>query len=49
VPIVTFSGFEPGLVAGERAALVALHVPKTTDLALVRQAIIDVARGGAGA
>ena len=49
IPIVTFSGFEPELVAGEQAALVALHVPKTTDLALVRAAIIDVARGGAGA
>jgi DNA-binding NarL/FixJ family response regulator len=49
VPIVTFSGFEPDLVAGARAALVALHIPKTTDLALVRQSIIDVARGAAGA
>jgi DNA-binding NarL/FixJ family response regulator len=44
VPIVTFSGFEPDLVAPTQAGLVALHVPKTTDLALVRQAIIDVAR-----
>jgi DNA-binding NarL/FixJ family response regulator len=49
VPIVTFSGFEPDLVAGERAGLVALHVPKTTDLALVRRSIIDVARGAGGA
>jgi DNA-binding NarL/FixJ family response regulator len=49
VPIVTFSGFEPDLVAGARAGLVALHIPKTTDLALVRQSIIDVARGAAGA
>jgi DNA-binding NarL/FixJ family response regulator len=44
VPIVTFSGFEPDLVAPEEARLVALHIPKTTDLALVREAIIDVAR-----
>jgi len=43
VPIVTFSGFEPDLVAPAQAGLVALHIPKTTDLALVRQAIVDVA------
>jgi len=43
VPIVTFSGFEPDLVAPDQAGLVALHIPKTTDLALVRQAIVDVA------
>jgi DNA-binding NarL/FixJ family response regulator len=46
VPIVTFSGFEPDLVAPEEARLVALHVPKTTDLPLVRQAILEVAHGG---
>jgi len=46
VPIVTFSGFEPDLVAPEEARLVALHVPKTTDLPLVREAILSVARGG---
>lgn len=45
VPIVTFSGFEPDLVAPEEARLVALHVPKTTDLPLVREAILSVARG----
>jgi DNA-binding NarL/FixJ family response regulator len=44
VPIVTFSGFEPDLVAPAEVGLVALHIPKTTDLALVRQAIVDVAR-----
>jgi DNA-binding NarL/FixJ family response regulator len=44
VPIVTFSGYEPGLVAPEQAHLVRLHVPKTTDLALVREAIVRVAR-----
>jgi DNA-binding NarL/FixJ family response regulator len=48
VPIVTFSGFEPDLVAPDEAGLVALHVPKTTDLPLVRQAILDVARGDDG-
>jgi DNA-binding NarL/FixJ family response regulator len=46
VPIVTFSGFEPDLVAPAEAGLVALHIPKTTDLALVREAILEVARGG---
>ena len=43
-PIVTFSGFEPDLVAPEQVRLVALHIPKTTDLALVRASIVDVAR-----
>jgi chemotaxis response regulator CheB len=47
-PIVTFSGFEPDLVAPVEARLVALHIPKTTDLLLVRQAILDVARGEDG-
>jgi DNA-binding NarL/FixJ family response regulator len=46
VPIVTFSGFEPELVAPDEARLVALHIPKTTDLALVRAAIVGVARAG---
>jgi len=41
-PLVTFSGFEPDLVAPAEARLVRLHIPKTTDLALVRQAILDV-------
>lgn len=45
VPIVTFSGFEPDLVAPDEARLVALHVPKTTDLPLVREAILSVAPG----
>jgi len=49
VPIVTFSGFEPDLVAPAEVGLVALHIPKTTDLALVRQAIVDVARQPGGA
>jgi DNA-binding NarL/FixJ family response regulator len=44
-PIVTFSGFEPDLVAPREATLVALHIPKTTDLALVRDGIVAVARG----
>jgi DNA-binding NarL/FixJ family response regulator len=48
-PIVTFSGFEPELVAPAEARLVALHIPKTTDLALVRDSIVGVARGTTGA
>jgi DNA-binding NarL/FixJ family response regulator len=46
VPIVTFSGFDPDLVAGGAAGLVARHVPKTTDLAVVRDTIVQVGRGG---
>jgi DNA-binding NarL/FixJ family response regulator len=46
VPIVTFSGFEPDLVAPAEARLVTLHVPKTTDLPLVREAILSVPRDG---
>lgn len=45
LPIVTFSGYEPALVAPDHAQLVRLHVPKTTDLALVREAIVGVVRG----
>ncbi len=45
IPIVTFSGFEPDLIAPVESRLVTLHIPKTTDLALVRAAIVDVARG----
>jgi DNA-binding NarL/FixJ family response regulator len=48
-PIVTFSGFEPDLVAPRAARLVALHIPKTTDLALVHDGIVAVARGADGA
>ena len=43
--IVTFSGFEPELVAPAQVRLVALHIPKTTDLVLVRRSIVGVARG----
>jgi len=46
VAIVTYSGFDPDLVAGGAAALVACHVPKTTDLAEVRDTIVQVGRGG---
>jgi DNA-binding NarL/FixJ family response regulator len=49
IPLVTFSGFEPDLVAPAEAGLVALHIPKTTDLALVRRAIVDVALGAQSA
>ena len=43
LPIVTFSGFEPEVVAPDAARLVTLHIPKTTDLQLVREAVRDVA------
>jgi chemotaxis response regulator CheB len=48
-PIVTFSGFEPELVAPHESRLVTLHIPKTTDLALVREEIVGAARGADGA
>jgi DNA-binding NarL/FixJ family response regulator len=48
-PIVTFSGFEPDLVAPAQARLVTLHIPKTTDLALVREAVLSVVRGSPAA
>jgi DNA-binding NarL/FixJ family response regulator len=47
VPMVTFSGFEPDLVAPSEAHLVTLHIPKTTDLAVVREAIIGAANAPA--
>jgi DNA-binding NarL/FixJ family response regulator len=40
--IVTFSGTEPELVAPEAAREVTLHVPKTTDLAEVRRAVLEL-------
>jgi len=46
VPLVTFSGFEPDLVAPAEVGLVTLHVPKTTDLALVADAIVGAAADG---
>jgi DNA-binding NarL/FixJ family response regulator len=42
--IVTFSGHEPELVAGDAAGVVALHVPKTTDLRQVRLAVVELGR-----
>jgi DNA-binding NarL/FixJ family response regulator len=42
--IITFSGHEPGLVAPEAARLVALHIPKTTDLPEVRRAVLEIGR-----
>jgi DNA-binding NarL/FixJ family response regulator len=44
-PIVTFSGFEPELVAPAEARLVALHIPKTTDLRVLRAAIVELGAG----
>jgi DNA-binding NarL/FixJ family response regulator len=49
VPIVTFSGSEPELVAPDAVRLVALHIPKTTDLAVLREAVREVVEGAAGA
>jgi CheY-like chemotaxis protein len=41
--LVTFSGHEPSAIAGPAAAGIALHVPKTTDLAAVERALRDLA------
>jgi DNA-binding NarL/FixJ family response regulator len=41
--IVTFSGSDPRDVAPAMVGAVALHVPKTTELAVMRQALIEVA------
>jgi len=37
--LVTFSGHDPVAVAGPAAAVIDLHVPKTTDLALAARSI----------
>jgi hypothetical protein len=36
---VTFSGHEPAAVAGAAVEEIALHVPKTTDLAAAARAV----------
>jgi DNA-binding NarL/FixJ family response regulator len=46
--IVTFSGHEPELVAPQAAGLVALHIPKTTDLPEVRRAVFELGRARRG-
>lgn len=40
--LVTFSGHEPAAVAGAAVAEIALHVPKTTDLAAAARAVRDL-------
>jgi two-component system nitrate/nitrite response regulator NarL len=42
--IVTFSGHEPTAVAGAAVSEIALHVPKTTDLAVAVRAVCDLGR-----
>src|SRR6478672_451184 len=37
--LVTFSGHEPAAVAGSAVQEIALHVPKTTDLAAAARAV----------
>jgi hypothetical protein len=36
-------------VAPDAVRLVALHIPKTTDLAVLREAVREVVEGAAGA
>ena len=42
--IVTFSGHDPAVVAGPAAREIALHLPKTTDLAVAARAVRDLGR-----
>ena len=41
--LVTFSGHEPAAVAGGAVEEIALHVPKTTDLAAAARAVRELA------
>jgi DNA-binding NarL/FixJ family response regulator len=45
--IVTFSGHDPTVVAGPAAREIALHLPKTTDLAAAGRAVRELGRGRA--
>jgi DNA-binding NarL/FixJ family response regulator len=45
--IVTFSGHDPAVVAGPAACEIALHLPKTTDLAAAGRAVRELGRRGA--
>jgi DNA-binding NarL/FixJ family response regulator len=40
--LVTFSGHEPAAVAGAAVGEIALHVPKTTDLAAAARAVREL-------
>ena len=40
--LVTFSGHEPATVAGAAAGEIALHMPKTTDLAAAARAVREL-------
>jgi DNA-binding NarL/FixJ family response regulator len=42
--IVTFSGHDPAVVAGPAARVIALHLPKTTDLAAAGRAVRELGR-----
>jgi two-component system response regulator DesR len=42
--LVTFSGHDPGVVAGAAVGEIALHVPKTTELTAAARAICGAAR-----
>jgi two-component system nitrate/nitrite response regulator NarL len=45
--LVTFSGHDPATVAGAAVDEIALHLPKTTDLATAGRAVRDIGRRGA--
>jgi DNA-binding NarL/FixJ family response regulator len=45
--LVTFSGHDPAMVAGAAVREIALHLPKTTDLATAGRAVRDLGRRSA--
>lgn len=42
--IVTFSGHDPATAVGSAASEIALHLPKTTDLAVAGRAVRELGR-----
>jgi DNA-binding NarL/FixJ family response regulator len=47
--LVTFSGHDPAVVAGAAVSEIALHVPKTTDLAAAGRAVRELGTSRQGA
>jgi DNA-binding NarL/FixJ family response regulator len=47
--LVTFSGHDPAAVAGPAVSEIALHVPKTTDLAAAGRAVRELRTSRQGA
>jgi DNA-binding NarL/FixJ family response regulator len=45
--LITFSGHDPAVAAPDAAGHIALHVPKTTELAALQRAVADLGSAGA--